>query len=88
MTMPQSLHLVPVHIVFSTKHREPYLADEIRPRVWAYLGKCLQSMKCAEVTVGGVEDHVHILCNFTKHEPALKVMQVLKQDSSKFIKTL
>jgi hypothetical protein len=26
------------HVVFSTKHREPFLRADIQERVWAYLG--------------------------------------------------
>ncbi len=86
--VPQSLHIAPVHIVFSTKNREPYIAEAIRANLWAYLAKCLQNQKCFTITVGGVADHVHILCHFTKHASAVEVMQRLKQDSSKFVKTL
>jgi len=34
--IPQSLHVLSVHIVFSTKGRHRWLSKEIRPRVWAY----------------------------------------------------
>lgn len=33
-------------------------------------------------------DHVHVLCNLTKKFPTAKVVEILKKDSSKFIKTL
>ena len=33
-------------------------------------------------------DHVHVLCNLTKKTPTAKVVEILKKDSSKFIKTL
>jgi putative transposase len=26
------------HVIFSTKHREPWIAREHEPRLWAYLG--------------------------------------------------
>ncbi len=35
-----------------------------------------------------VEDHVHIVCNLTKKMAPAKVMELLKKDSSKFVKTL
>jgi len=35
-----------------------------------------------------VADHVHVLCNLTKKFPTAKVLEILKKDSSKFIKTL
>ncbi len=86
--MPQSLHVLSAHIVFSTKERHPWLTKEIRPRVWAYLSRILQNLECHSITVGGMEDHIHILCNLTKKHATMKVMEVLKKDSSKFVKTL
>ena len=86
--MPQSLHVLNVHIVFSTKERRPWLMPAIRPRVWAYQSRLLQNLECHAITVGGVEDHIHILCNLSKKHAPMKVLEVLKKDSSKFVKTL
>ena len=33
-------------------------------------------------------DHVHVLCNLTKKFATAKVLEILKKDSSKFVKTL
>ena len=43
--MPQSLSVVCLHLVFSTKDRRPYLWDErIRPALHAYLGAISQRL--------------------------------------------
>ena len=86
--MPQSLHVLSVHIIFSTKDRRPLLTPDVRERVWAYQSATLKNMECNSITIGGVADHVHVCCNLTKHLPATKVLEVLKKDSSKFVKTL
>jgi REP element-mobilizing transposase RayT len=86
--MPQSLHILSAHIIFSTKDRRPYLAPNIRERVWAYQSRVLQNLECDSITIGGVADHVHILCNLTKKFPTAKVLEILKKDSSKFVKAL
>ena len=39
------------------------------------------------ITIGGTEDHVHIACNLTKKHAPMKVLEVVKKDSSKWIKT-
>lgn len=88
LLMPQSLHLVSVHIVFSTKDRRPWISKEIRSRLWAYQSRILQKLECHSITIGGVEDHVHVLCNLTKKHAPMDVLQTLKKDSSKFVKTL
>ena len=75
-------------IIFSTKKREPWLSPTIRKRVWAYQTRILQNLECNSITIGGVADHVHVLCNLTKKFPTAKVLEILKKDSSKFTKTL
>ena len=86
--MSQSLHVLSVHVIFSTKERRPWLTREIRPPLWAYQSRILQNLECYSITIGGVEDHVHILCNLTKKMAPTKVLELLKKDSSKFVKTL
>ena len=86
--MPQSLHILSAHIIFSTKSRRPWLTTNIRERVWAYQSRILQNLECSSITIGGVEDHVHVLCNLTKKFATAKVLEIVKKDSSKFIKTL
>jgi len=86
--MPQSLHVLSAHIIFSTKRHHPWLTSNVRERVWAYQSQILQNLECSSITIGGVADHVHVLCNLTKKFPTAKVLEILKKDSSKFVKTL
>ena len=44
-------------------------------------------MECRGVTVGGIEDHVHILCLMTKSHSSVELLKKIKQESSKVIKT-
>jgi REP element-mobilizing transposase RayT len=84
--MPQSFHVLTAHIVFSTKHRRPFIHESARDRVWAYLAGILQNMGCLKVTIGGVADHVHILCNLSKQYATAVLLEELKRDSSKWVK--
>jgi len=59
--MPQSLTKLYAHLIFSTKNRQPFLAEEIRPPVHAYVATVIRNMDAPYVVVGGVADHVHIL---------------------------
>ncbi|HSY42965.1 MAG TPA: IS200/IS605 family transposase [Candidatus Acidoferrum sp.] len=86
--MPQSLHVLTAHIIFSTKDRRPFITPAFRERLWAYQSRILQNLECDSITIGGVADHVHILCNLCKKFPTVKVLETLKKDSSKFAKTL
>ncbi len=59
--MPQSLAKVYLHIVFSTKYRQPVLADAWREELFQVLGGTANNLGCQSLIVGGVADHVHQL---------------------------
>lgn len=86
--MPKSICQIYVHIIFSTKNREPWFLELIRARVHGYMAGLLRKRGCFEVLVGGYVDHVHCLCLLNKMETVPSLVQFLKQDLSKFVKTL
>ncbi len=86
--MPQSLTKLYAHLIFSTKNRHPFLDDEIRPRVHAYLATIIRSLDSSWVVVGGVADHVHILFDMGKMRAPVEFVEQVKRESSKFVKTL
>jgi putative transposase len=86
--MPQSLAQIYLHIVFSTKHRHPFLQDpSIRDEAHKYLGGTCNNLGCPVLCVGGVADHVHVLCRFGRTLSVADLLQGLKQDSSKCLKS-
>jgi putative transposase len=84
--MPQSLSRVLIHLVFSTKNREPLIAPDHRERTFAYLGGALNAIECPVVTVGGVADHVHLLFVLARTMSVSKAVEELKKESSKWAK--
>ena len=80
--MPQSLVQVYVHIVFSTKERRPFLQDKVLlDRTHAYLAKICHNQRSPSMKVGGVEDHVHILCRLAKAKSISYLLQEMKRES-------
>jgi REP element-mobilizing transposase RayT len=86
--MPQSSTKLYAHVVFSTKSHQPFLDDEIRPRVHGYLATAIRDLDSPWVVVGGVADHVHILFDMGKMHAPVKFVEQVKRESSKFVKTL
>ncbi|HRD64582.1 MAG TPA: IS200/IS605 family transposase [Candidatus Competibacter sp.] len=84
--MPQSLSRVLVHLVFSTKHREPFIVPEVRPRLHAYIVGILDNLKSPSLQTGGVEDHVHILCALGRTISQADLVEEVKKSSSKWMK--
>jgi REP element-mobilizing transposase RayT len=85
--MPQSLVEIYVHIVFSTKGREPFLQDgAFRDRTHGYLKGICDGQDSPSLQIGGVEDHVHDLCRLGKTLDVSTLIRELKRESSKWIK--
>ena len=74
------------HVVFSTKNREPWLIESIRPRVWAYLGGVARENGMVAVEIGGVADHVHMLLRIPANTAVAKGVQLIKGASSRWLK--
>jgi REP element-mobilizing transposase RayT len=81
--MPQSLALVLVHIIFSTKNRMAFLQSaELRSEVHAYLTGTLRGLQCEPLQVGGMEDHVHILSSLSRTTSLAELVKKLKTSST------
>lgn len=85
--MPQSLAHVEVHVVFSTKAREPFLVPPLRAAFHAYLAKVTRSAGCECHHVGGVSDHVHVALSLSRTLTIADLVENLKTSSSKWCKT-
>src|SRR5437667_8236897 len=85
--MSQSLAKNLLHLVFSTKHREPYLSASRRPAIHAYLAGIFREWESPALRIGGVDDHVHILFQLHKTLALSKIVEEVKKGSSKWIKT-
>ena len=86
--MPQSLVQIYLHIVFSTRHREPSLQDpQVREQMHAYLGGVCPNLDSPALAIGGVEDHVHLLRRQAKGITVSDLLRDIKRSSSINIKT-
>jgi len=85
--MGQSLVKNYLHIVFSTKQRQPLITDDIEHALHAYLGGICKNLDCQPIKVGGYTDHIHMLCMLSKKIALMKLLEEIKSHSSKWIKT-
>ena len=85
--MPQSLSLVIVHVVFSTKERRPFFDLDTRPKLHAYLASVARNAGCEAFRVGGVADHVHLAIRMSRTITIAELIETLKTSSSKWVKT-
>lgn len=84
--MGQSLSKIYIHITFSTKHRYPFIDNDIKDRLFDYLGGICKELECHPVQIGEHQDHVHILCLLSKKVALVQLIEAIKKGSSKWIK--
>ncbi len=85
--MPQSLAKIYVHLVFSTKNREPLLPEDVRADLYAYLGGILRDLDSPGVEINSEPDHIHILFVLARTRALSDVVGQLKSGSSTWLKT-
>jgi len=85
--MPQSLSAVYIHLVFSTKHRRPFLHDDdLRNDLHSFLGGISKKLDCPPILIGGVEDHVHLLARFGRKISQAEWVKELKRVSNLWLR--
>ncbi len=85
--MPQSLVKNYIHIIYSTKGRQPLIDRGISKELFAYIGGICKNLECNPIIVGGYLDHVHLLCTLSQKVALMKLLEETKSHSSKWIKT-
>ncbi|MFB3880061.1 MAG: IS200/IS605 family transposase [Armatimonadota bacterium] len=84
--MPQSLSNILIHIVFSTKNREPLIARVIAPDLYRYIASISEAHHCPSHQLGGTEDHVHMCCSLARTQTCARLVEEVKTGSSKWMK--
>jgi REP element-mobilizing transposase RayT len=64
--MPQSLSSILIHLIFSTKNREPFLTPEIDAELYPYMASILKALKSPALIINGTSDHVHTLFSLSR----------------------
>lgn len=86
-TMSQSLSKMYIHIVFHTKYNQDMIQADVENEFYAYLGGLLKGNKCVPIAINGIPNHVHVLCIMSKNIALADLVEDLKRNSSRWIKT-
>jgi REP element-mobilizing transposase RayT len=85
--MAQSLAAIVVHLVFSTKFRQPLIKPEVEANFHAYLSGIFRDCKCPTLLIGGMPDHIHALFLLHRTWALADLVEEVKKSSSKWMKT-
>ena len=83
--MPSTHLSLHYHLVFSTKNRQPLIADSWRERLHAYLGGAVRAIGGVPEAVGGTADHVHLLMRLRATHRLADVLREIKHASSQWV---
>ena len=85
--MAQSLSKLLVHATFSTRKREPFLANvELRRQLYRYISTLLRKEHSPAISIGGLSDHMHILFTLGRSKTLSDIMRAIKASSSGWLK--
>lgn len=86
--MAQSLCKIYLHIIFHIETTSPTIKPEHLEQLHKYIGGLVNTTGCQVLCVGGTENHVHALIMLSKTETVAHVVEEMKRNSSRWIKTL
>ncbi|MEQ8535226.1 MAG: IS200/IS605 family transposase [Imperialibacter sp.] len=83
--MPNTYNKVYIQTVFAVKFRQALIQKEWRADLMAVIGNLINETGCKNITVNGVDDHVHCFFNLKPSLAISDVMKSAKAKSSKWI---
>lgn len=83
--MALSFVMIFVHVVFSTRNREPSIEIRVRARRHEYLGGIVRASGGHALAINGMADHVHILMTLPADKSIADMMRLVKANSSRWV---
>lgn len=74
-----------LHCVWATWDRLPLITPDVEPRLYAAVAAKCRELKCVPLTIGGVEDHVHLVLRLHTTVPVARLLKEVKGSSSHLV---
>jgi putative transposase len=84
--MPQSYSSLWVHLIWSTKNREPILLPLLKAEVYRVIHDIARNYEFYLDCINGIEDHVHLLVRLRSDQSIADIVKTLKGNSWEFFK--
>lgn len=82
---PGTFTQIYIQLVFSPKHRDRLLVEQIRPRIFEYLSGITTNLGHKSIIINGVTDHVHLFLGLNPKISVSETVKEMKRSSSIFI---
>jgi putative transposase len=77
-----------VHMIFSTKERRKIITKPMQAHMWRYVAAICQENGIFVHSIGGMEDHIHILVQIPPTMTIAQAVRLIKSNSSKWMNEL
>jgi putative transposase len=84
--MSQSLSKLYIHLIFSTKGRQPLICKAIQNELHSYMAGTFKRHECPALIINSVPDHIHVLFRLSKNIALARIVEEVKKNSSKWMK--
>jgi len=73
------------HVIFSTKNRARLLDENLKLRLFPYMGGVARNIESSLLSINGPDDHIHMLLSLPADSSIADAIRVLKANSSKWV---
>ncbi len=74
-----------IHLIWSTKNREPYLTKELRSKIFSHIRENAKEKHIHIDSINGYKEHVHLLISMNQNQTIAKIVHLLKGESTYWI---
>ncbi len=85
--MPQSLSQLYIHIIFHVRYDDVLIRENEESELYKYIGGIIKESGSVPLAINGTKDHMHILCKMSKNIALSKLVENIKRNSSRWIKS-
>ncbi|MET3980874.1 putative transposase [Mucilaginibacter sp. UYP25] len=79
--MPRTYSAVWVHLIWSTKNREPILTIDLRKELFQVIRSIASDYEIYIDCINGIEDHIHLLVRLRTDQSIAEVVKTIKGSS-------
>ena len=83
--MAHSFSKIWLHLVFSTKNREPLINESLEKPLYDFMWTKLNEIGCTGSIINGIPDHVHILFKLNPQKAVTEIVKQIKGSSSHWV---
>jgi len=83
--IPHSFYKIWLHVIFSTKDREPLITKEKEQAIYNFIAEQLRELNCPVRIINGIQDHIHLLFLQNPQKSIAEIIKQIKGSSSHWI---